>query len=37
VLKLRRPLGLWTFYYASLHLLTYTGLITASISASPPG
>lgn len=26
VLKLRRPLGLWTFYYASLHLLTYTGL-----------
>lgn len=26
VLKLRRPLGLWTFYYASLHMLTYTGL-----------
>lgn len=26
VLKLRRPLGLWTFYYAALHLLTYTGL-----------
>ena len=26
VLKLRRPLGLWTFYYASLHLLVNVGL-----------
>jgi len=26
VLKLRRPLGLWTFYYASLHFLSYIGL-----------
>ncbi len=26
VLKLRRPLGLWTFYYASLHLLINVGL-----------
>lgn len=26
VLKLRRPLGLWAFYYACLHMLTYVGL-----------
>lgn len=26
VLKLRRPLGLWSFYYASLHLLSNVGL-----------
>ena len=26
VLKLRRPLGLWAFYYASLHMLSYVGL-----------
>ncbi|MHB0922438.1 MAG: protein-methionine-sulfoxide reductase heme-binding subunit MsrQ [Bellilinea sp.] len=26
VLKLRRPLGLWTFYYATLHLLINVGL-----------
>jgi len=26
VLKLRRPLGLWTFYYASLHLLINVGV-----------
>lgn len=26
VLKLRRPLGLWSFYYASLHLLCNVGL-----------
>jgi methionine sulfoxide reductase heme-binding subunit len=25
LLKLRRPLGLYTFFYASLHMLTYTG------------
>jgi sulfoxide reductase heme-binding subunit YedZ len=26
VLKLRRPLGLWSFYYACIHMLTYVGL-----------
>lgn len=26
VLKLRRPLGLWSFYYACVHMLTYVGL-----------
>jgi len=26
VLKLRRPLGLWTFYYAVVHFLSYIGL-----------
>jgi sulfoxide reductase heme-binding subunit YedZ len=26
LLKLRRPLGLWSFYYASLHLLSNVGL-----------
>lgn len=25
LLKLRRPLGLYTFFYAALHMLTYTG------------
>ena len=26
VLKLRRPLGLWSFYYACVHMLSYVGL-----------
>lgn len=26
ILKLRRPLGLWTFYYACVHFLSYIGL-----------
>ena len=26
VLKLRRPLGLWSFYYACIHMLSYVGL-----------
>lgn len=26
VLKLRRPLGLWAFYYACIHMLSYVGL-----------
>ncbi|GAP09867.1 predicted membrane protein [Bellilinea caldifistulae] len=43
LLKLRRPLGLYAFFYAALHMLTYTGwdyqfdfnLIYASIADKP--
>lgn len=43
LLKLRRPLGLYAFFYATLHMLTYTGwdyqfdfnLIVASIADKP--
>ena len=43
LLKLRRPLGLYAFFYAALHMLTYTGwdyqfdfnLIFASIADKP--